>query len=223
MSARGLDTYTGRDDRDRPLVEALRRRDADAAERLVATYQSRAYRLAVGITANAEDAEEAVQDAFLSAIRKIDTFRGASAFGSWFYRIVANAALQKARRRQRRRIHVALDDLLPAFDGDGRHAEAVVDWSAAVDDPSRDFEIRLAVRSAIDELPPHYRAALIMRDVENLSCAEIADVLHLGSAGVKTRLRCAQRIERKSANVSDARIDLVRLCKGFYRREHRGL
>ena len=197
MSARGLDTYTGRDDRDRPLVEALRRRDADAAERLVATYQSRAYRLAVGITANAEDAEEAVQDAFLSAIRKIDTFRGASAFGSWFYRIVANAALQKARRRQRRRIHVALDDLLPAFDGDGRHAEAVVDWSAAVDDPSRDFEIRLAVRSAIDELPPHYRAALIMRDVENLSCAEIADVLHLGSAGVKTRLHRARLFVRK--------------------------
>jgi len=197
MSARGLDTYTGRDDRDRALVEALRRRDADAAERLVATYQSRAYRLAVGITANAEDAEEAVQDAFLSAIRKIDTFRGASAFGSWFYRIVANAALQKARRRQRRRIHVALDDLLPAFDGDGRHAEAVVDWSAAVDDPSRDFEIRLAVRSAIDELPPHYRAALIMRDVENLSCAEIADVLHLGSAGVKTRLHRARLFVRK--------------------------
>jgi len=192
-----LDTYTGRDDRDRALVEALRRRDADAAERLVATYQSRAYRLAVGITANAEDAEEAVQDAFLSAIRKIDTFRGASAFGSWFYRIVANAALQKARRRQRRRIHVALDDLLPAFDGDGRHAEAVVDWSAAVDDPSRDFEIRLAVRSAIDELPPHYRAALIMRDVENLSCAEIADVLHLGSAGVKTRLHRARLFVRK--------------------------
>ena len=187
----------GRADRDGQMLDALRRRDADAAERLVATYQSRAYRLAVGITANAEDAEEAVQDAFLSAIRKIDTFRGASAFGSWFYRIVANAALQKARRRQRRRIHVALDDLLPAFDGDGRHAEAVVDWSAAVDDPSRDFEIRLAVRSAIDELPPHYRAALIMRDVENLSCAEIADVLHLGSAGVKTRLHRARLFVRK--------------------------
>src|SRR5207247_5446869 len=57
MSARGLQKQTGRDDRDGPLVEALRRRDADAAERLVTTYQSRAYRLAVGITANAEDAE----------------------------------------------------------------------------------------------------------------------------------------------------------------------
>jgi hypothetical protein len=69
MSARALRTPKERDDRDGPLVEALRRRDADAAERLVTTYQSRAYRLAVGITANAEDAEEVVQDAFLSAIR----------------------------------------------------------------------------------------------------------------------------------------------------------
>ena len=80
MSARALRMPKEGDDRDGPLVEALRRRDADAAERLVTTYQSRAYRLAVGITANAEDAEEVVQDAFLSAVRKIDTFRGESAF-----------------------------------------------------------------------------------------------------------------------------------------------
>jgi len=197
MSARALRMPKEGDDRDGPLVEALRRRDADAAERLVTTYQSRAYRLAVGITANAEDAEEVVQDAFLSAIRKIDTFRGESAFGSWFYRIVANAALQKARRRQGRRIHVALEDVLPEFDGDGRHAAAVVDWSAAVDDPSRHIEIRLAVRSAIDELPPHYRAAIIMHDVENLSCPEIAEVLHLSVGGVKTRVHRARLFIRK--------------------------
>src|SRR5262245_11461419 len=88
----------GRDDRDGELVESLRRRDAGAAECLVMTYQARAYRLAVGIRANAEDAEEVVQDALCSAIRSIDAFRGESAFGSWFYRIVVNSAPQKARR-----------------------------------------------------------------------------------------------------------------------------
>jgi RNA polymerase sigma-70 factor (ECF subfamily) len=189
--------HTGRDDRDGPLVAALRRRNADAAERLVTTYQSRAYRLAVGITANAEDAEEVVQDAFLSAIQKIDTFRGESAFGSWFYGIVANAALQKTRRRRGRRIDLALDDVLPAFDADGRHAAPVVDWSAAIDDPARQIEIRLVLRSAIDELPPHYRVALIMRDVENFSCAEIAEVLHLSVGGVKTRVHRARLFIRK--------------------------
>ena len=69
-------------DRDRQLVEALRRCEPAAAERLVATYGDRAYRLAIGITGTAQDAEEVVQDAFWTVIRKIDTFRGESAFGS---------------------------------------------------------------------------------------------------------------------------------------------
>src|SRR5207302_1392315 len=77
-----------REDRDGHLVEALRRCERAAAERVVATYGDRAYRLAVGITGTAEDAEEVVQDAFWTVIRKIDTFRGESAFGSWLYRTV---------------------------------------------------------------------------------------------------------------------------------------
>lgn len=88
---------TTRVDRDAGLLDALRRGESAAAERLVATYGDRAYRLAIGITGNGQDAEEAVQDALLSVIRKIATFRGESAFGSWLYRIVANAAYQKLR------------------------------------------------------------------------------------------------------------------------------
>jgi len=84
-----------RPDRDRELLEALRRREPTAGERLVASYGDRAYRLAIRITGNAPDAEEAVQDAFWSVVRKIDTFRSDSALGSWIYRIVANAAYQK--------------------------------------------------------------------------------------------------------------------------------
>jgi RNA polymerase sigma-70 factor, ECF subfamily len=185
-----LPMHPGRHDRDAHLVAALQRRDADAAERLVTTYQGRAYRLAIGITANAEDAEEVVQDAFLSAIRKIDTFRSESAF-------VANAAVNKVRRRQGRRVDLRLDDLLPAFDGDGCHATAIVDWSAAVNDPVRGLEVRLAVTSAIEELPAHYRAAVIMRDVEGWSCAEIAEALGLSIGGVKTRVHRARLFIRK--------------------------
>src|SRR3989442_1726785 len=77
------------------LRAALGRRNPSGMEQLVARFGDRAYRLAFGITGNAEDAEEAVQDAFLSVIRKIGTFRAHSAFGSWLYRIVANAACQK--------------------------------------------------------------------------------------------------------------------------------
>jgi len=90
-------SMTTRVDPDGALVAALRRGDPTAAEDLVAAYGNRAYRLAWRITGSAQDAEEAVQDAFLSVTRKIDTFRGESAFGSWLYRIVANAAYQRCR------------------------------------------------------------------------------------------------------------------------------
>ena len=93
---------SARIDRDSQLVEGLRLRASTAAERLVAAYGDRAYRLAVGITGNGPDAEEAVWDAFWSVVRKIDTFRGDSSFGSWIYRITANAAYQKLRGRAHR-------------------------------------------------------------------------------------------------------------------------
>jgi DNA-directed RNA polymerase specialized sigma24 family protein len=96
-------------DRDRALIELLRREDPCAAERLLQTYGDRAYRLAVRITRAPQDAEEVVQDALLTVVRKIDSFRGESAFGSWFYRIVANAAYQKIRGRRRREGEISSD------------------------------------------------------------------------------------------------------------------
>src|SRR5438477_8057984 len=79
-------------DRDAALVDALRQRDGGAAEALVSAYGDRVYRLAIRITGNEQDAEEVVQDALWTAARKIDTFKGESAFGSWLYRIAANDA-----------------------------------------------------------------------------------------------------------------------------------
>src|SRR2546421_650055 len=108
-------------DRDLDLVAALRRRDPIAAERLVTTYGDRAYRLAASITGNGQDAEEVVQDVFWTVIRKIDGFRGESAFGSWLYRIVANAAYQKLRGRSRRR-ELSWEVVMPVFDDQDRHS-----------------------------------------------------------------------------------------------------
>jgi RNA polymerase sigma-70 factor, ECF subfamily len=84
MSASPLPMDIVSGDRDGRLVEALRHGESSAAERLVTTYQDRAYRLAIRIAGNAPDAEEIVQDAFLTVIRRIDTFRGKAALGSWF-------------------------------------------------------------------------------------------------------------------------------------------
>ena len=172
-------------DADHELVTALRKREATAAERLIEKYGDRAYRLAVRITGNAEDAEEAVQDAIWSVVRKIDTFRGESAFGSWFYRIASNAAF--GRRRAQASSEIPLEEVLPSFDEQGRHACLCRDWSSSIDDPAVQQELREVLTSAIDELPPQYRAALVLRDVEGLSTAEVAAALGIQVPTVKSR------------------------------------
>ena len=87
--------------------------------------------------------------------------------------------------------------MLPVFDEEGRHAAPVADWSNCVDDPSRRAELRLAVTSAIDELPPHYRGALILGDVEGWSCAEIAGTLRINVGNVKARVHRARLFVRQ--------------------------
>jgi RNA polymerase sigma-70 factor (ECF subfamily) len=184
-------------DRDHDLVEALRLRESRATETLVTRYGERAYRLARRITGNGQDAEEVVQDAFWTVIRKIDTFRGESAFGSWLYRIVANAAYQQLRRRPYCRQDISLDEVLPLLDESGRHVAPAADWSPRLDDPSIQVELRLALTAAIDELPAAYRVALVLRDVEGRSNAEIAETLGLNIPVVKTRVHRARLFLRK--------------------------
>jgi len=174
-------------DPDGALVAQLRRGDAGAVEALVGAYGDRVYRLAIRITGNASDAEEVVQDALWTVVRKIDTFRGDSAFGSWLYRIAANGAYQKVRGR-RRRTEVSLDDVLPSFHDDGQYTASSVDWSPTVDDPSRQADLRLALVAAMDALPGDYRAAVVLRDIEEFSIAEVAEMLGLSVANAKTRV-----------------------------------
>jgi RNA polymerase sigma-70 factor (ECF subfamily) len=184
-------------DRDQQLLEALRLREATATERLVATYGDRAYRLAIRITGSQPDAEEAVQDAFWNVVRKIDTFRGDSGFGSWLYRIVANAAYEKLRGRHRRRPECSLDEALPLFDERGRQREPIADWSMQADDPCLQSELRGMLTAALDELPVEYRTVIVLRDVEGLSHREIGEVLGISVANVKTRVHRGRLFLRK--------------------------
>ncbi len=184
----GVPAVGARIDRDAGLVEALRRRDLGAAEALVATYGDRVYRLAIRITGNEQDAEEVVQDALWTAARKIDTFKGESAFGSWLYRITANTAYQKLRGRQGKRQEVSWEDLLPAFDEHGQHVEPVGDWSSRIEEPALQTELRTVLTTAINDLPGDYRTAFLLHDVEGLSNPEIAATLHITLPAVKSRV-----------------------------------
>ncbi|PYN04639.1 MAG: RNA polymerase subunit sigma [Candidatus Rokuibacteriota bacterium] len=188
---------TTKTDGDAALVEALRREDPEAPEQLVETFGDRVYRLALRITGSNEDAEEAAQDALWTAARKIGTFKGESAFGSWLYRIAANAAYQKLRARKAKSREIGMDDVLPTLDDDGRHFEPMADWSDRVDEQALQGELRRVLSDAIDGLPPDYRTALVLHDVEGLSNPDIAETLGISLPAVKSRVHRSRLFVRK--------------------------
>jgi RNA polymerase sigma-70 factor (ECF subfamily) len=182
------------------LVERLQAGDAEALEMLMERYSARVYRLAYSITRNAGDAEEVVQDVFLSVFRKVRGFEGRAAVATWLYRVTANAALNK-RRGKRLEVESSLDQWLPTYRADG-HREGnrpflVVDWSQ---DPERALltgETRAELERALDALPQRYRAVLVLRDVEGLSSEETAAVLAESVSAVKSCLHRARMVLRE--------------------------
>mgnify|MGYP003693951443 CR=1 FL=1 len=110
------------------LVERLKNGDGAALELLMERYASRVFRIARGITRTDADAEEVVQDVFLTLARKIDSFEGRAAVGTWIYRVATNAALIK-RRGKRAQLEVSLEENLPTFMQDGhREAREATSW-----------------------------------------------------------------------------------------------
>ena len=195
MSPR-VEMAAGRADRDGDLVEALRRGEPEGAECLVSGHGDRAYRLAMRITRNERDAEDAVQEAFQTALGTIEAFHGESTFAAWLHRIVAAAAHRKLHGAVASRRELSLDEVLPAFDDAGQHCAPMMDWSPDLDDASAGSELQVALTSAIDALPEPHRAALVLRDVEGLSEAEVAAALSLDVAAAKRRVHRARLFVR---------------------------
>jgi RNA polymerase sigma-70 factor (ECF subfamily) len=142
-----------------------------------------------------EDAQEAVQEAFLSAFQAIDRFEGAASIGTWLHRIAINAALMKLRRLDRRQER-PVEDLLPAHDGDGRFLEPPAAWGEAADEPALRQEARELVREKIAELPEIYRIALTLRDIEGLTNDELAEALGVTVNAAKIRVHRARQALR---------------------------
>lgn len=182
------------------LIERLRAGDVSALEPLMERYATLVYRVAYGITRNEADAEEVAQDVFLTLVRKIDTFEGRAALGTWIYRVAANAALIK-RRGKRRELEVSLEEHLPTFLEDG-HREGdrsflLADWSPSPEVELLTGETRRILEQALDALPDHYRAVLVLRDVEELSNEAAAAALGESVASVKSRLHRARMALRE--------------------------
>jgi RNA polymerase sigma-70 factor (ECF subfamily) len=173
------------------LVEALRRGDEDAFARLVREVGPRLLAVTRRLLRSSSDAEDAVQEAFLAAVRSIHRFSGASSLSTWLHRIVVNAALMKL-RRSARRPEVSIETLLPRFDGAERHEEVIEDWSDEAETALLREETRAQVRAAIDRLPNSHRTVLVLRDIQELSTEETGRLLALTPTAVKVRLHRAR-------------------------------
>lgn len=173
------------------LVTRLQAGDATSFEILVRTFGGRMLAVARRMLGNEDDAQDALQDAFLSAVKSIQQFASQSSLGTWLHRIVANAALMKLRTR-RRRPETLIDDLLPKFLADGHQADPAVDWRDTADVALLKSESRQFVRDSIQQLPEIYRTVLILRDIEEFDTETTAQMLEITESVVKTRLHRAR-------------------------------
>ena len=178
------------------LVKRIRNGDARAFEILVDRYEKRLFRIVLGILKDPDDAVEVVQDVFMTAFRKIDTFREEASFSTWIHRIAVNAALMH-RRRDKSSAMVPLEKVLPSFDERGRALEHVEDWSEQADDPVLQEEIHQVIQAAVNRLDEKYKVVFVLREVEGISTEDTARITGLSVAAVKTRLHRARLQLRK--------------------------
>jgi RNA polymerase sigma-70 factor (ECF subfamily) len=163
-------------DRDEDLVRRYLSGDRAAFAVLVERHERRVYNLALRMTGREEDARDAAQDAFLTALRKLSSFRGEAAFGTWLHRVTVNACYDLLRKRQRQPLLERGDDDLPAPE------------PAPSPDHAEDIALSIDVQRALLEVPEDFRAAMILHDVQDLPQEEVAAILGVPVGTVKSRL-----------------------------------
>jgi RNA polymerase sigma-70 factor (ECF subfamily) len=175
------------------LIRRLKAGDEEAYAIVVRTLGGRMLSVARRFLQDEELARDAVQDAFLSAFRSMHTFDGDAQLSTWLHRIVVNASLMKLRTR-RRKPEQSIEPMLPAFAEDGHHAtRPVVAWTDSAEEALLKRETRARVRAAIAGLPESYRTVLLLRDIEERSTREAADLLGITENALKLRLHRARQ------------------------------
>jgi RNA polymerase sigma-70 factor, ECF subfamily len=178
------------------LVAAAKSGDAAAFEELVNRYERKIFRLTMNITGNREDAEDAMQDAFLKSYAHLQSFQGDSRFYTWLVRIAANEALMRLRKRRPNQFSLdepieSEDDLMP------REVEA---WDPTPEQHYAQTEMHEILKDVIEKLEPDFRTVFVLRDVEELSTEETAQALGISVPAVKSRLLRARLKLRQKLN-----------------------
>jgi len=193
---------------DNVLLEELRKGSPEAVEALFERFHGKIYGLAMSILKNESDAEEAAQDVFLTVFRKADTFQGNSALYSWIYRICVNACLMRLRGKRRQET-VSIEEFMPVFTEEGRHAGSVEAWGKEVERKMLNKELGQVIRKFTEDLSEKYRVVFLLSDVEGLSNEETAQILGLSVPAVKSRLHRARLYlrERLSRYMREGKAD----------------
>jgi RNA polymerase sigma-70 factor (ECF subfamily) len=178
------------------LVAAAKAGDISAFETLVGRYERKIFRLTQNITQNREDAEDAMQEAFLKAFEHLQEFQGNSRFYTWLVRIAVNQALMKLRKR--RPNQVSLDEDIDT--GEESIPRDVEDWGPSPEDRYEQRELGGILEGVISELEPSFRIVFQLRDIEELSTEETAEALSLSVPAVKSRLLRARLKLRQKLN-----------------------
>ncbi len=176
-------------DNEEALLAGLQNGDKTACACLVKHYGGQMYAVALRIVDDPDEAEEVLQEAFISACGKIGSFEGRSKLSTWLYRVTTNAALMHLRKR--RDDTVSLDEPQMMDEGDLLPRQ-LGDWSV---DPSQEAltgELRQVMEQAVHDLPPTLRAAFVLRDIQGLSTEEAAEALNITPGAVKVRLHRAR-------------------------------
>ena len=175
---------------DDQLIRRVREGQDEAFEVLVQRYRTRVHRLAVRFMRNREEAEEVSQEVFLTVYRKLAQFEGKSSFSTWLYRVAVNASLMRLRSQDHAET-VPIDDLAGELSGDEEEAVKPPDYRLNSE------ESLVQIERAMDNLPEEFKTILILRDIEDFSNEETAEIMDLSVAAVKSRLHRARSYLRK--------------------------
>lgn len=173
------------------LVEGIRRGDARSCNILVKTYWTDLKFLATRIIGSQDEANDIAQDAFINAIKHIDTFESRGNLRAWLRKIVTNQALMALRKKKALK-EDSLDDLMLQFDDSGHHLNHFAERPASLDVLEESSQARKHIRQSIDKLPDNYRLTLILRDIQGYTTKEVADMTDTSEKNVKVRLHRAR-------------------------------
>ncbi len=169
------------------LIPRLKAKDPQAFEELVDLYGDRVYNLALKILHNPSDAEDVFQETFTAVYEKIHTFNERADLFTWIYRIATNFALMKLRKAKKETV---TESNLESYED---QAEFPVHLPGSYPDQVvLDEELQQELNRALDRIPEIYRTVFVLRDLENLSTAETAEILNITESNVKVRLRRAR-------------------------------